>query len=122
LISFRSFIDLKSEPSQDSFERKTQAPMPSSYNDNTILYVPSAGDTDQRRNPPLRRSGSGQRAPWPTPSTRAGASMLSGSRKTAAAIIPVPAISPSHVPSDASDPGQAGATPGPSPSIEAGED
>jgi hypothetical protein len=71
--------------------------MSASYNDNTFSYVPSTDDTGQRRmalpNPPLGRSGSGLSASWPTPSTRAGASMPSRSRKTARATLSIPAIS-----------------------------
>jgi len=120
LISFRSLIDLKPEPSQNPFERNTQTLMSSSYNDNTISYVPSAEDTGRVANPPLGQSGLGLSTSWPTPSTRAGASMLSRSRKTAPATPLIPVISPPHVPSDTSYPGQAGAILGPS--TEVGED
>jgi len=120
LISFRSLIDLKPEPSQNPFERNTQTLMSSSYNDNTISYVLSAEGSGRVANPPLGQSGSGLSTLWPTPSTCAGASMLSRSRKTAPATPPIPVISPPHVPSDASYPGQAGVILGPS--TEVGED
>ena len=121
MISLRNFIDLKLRVSQNPFERNTLTLMSSSYNDNTISYVPSTDGAGQRRmtlpNPPLGWSRSGLGASRPTPFIRAGASMPSKSRKTSRHSSN-PRDQHLHVPSDVSNPGQAGTTP--SSSTEAG--